>query len=337
MAARRVEFLDTLRGLAAAAVVVFHLNVVGEFPPSAYLTFVKHGWLGVSVFFVLSGYSIHASVLRKPSVRTFVWRRFWRIYPPYLASLLVVCVIVVARKALTGTNDFITLPHTMLGWFEVLTLTTWPVGTTPNINWVYWTLSYEVAFYLWLALVLALPRVRWPLLFAPLVLSLTWHSAPVFFMDQWCLFGLGVALAEWQHERGLLPPLLAITCLVDAILHKVPGETVAGVMTMALVALASSGRGNFLNRIPLLPWVGSWSYSLYLTHVPIGAWLALTIDRHPRHASAASLPVHMAVDAFGLLASCAFAILFWKAVEIPAIAVAHGQAGFGRRPQPATA
>lgn len=321
----RIQFLDTLRGIAAAWVVLFHLNEVGKFAPSAYLWFVKQGWLGVPIFFVLSGYSIHASLLRSPSVSKFLWRRFWRIYPPYLASLILVTGLVVLRKLTSGTNDLIVVPHGLLGWLEVLTLTTKPIGSTPPINWVYWTLTYEAAFYLWLTLALMLPRLRWPIVFAPLVVSLTWHNAPPFFFDQWCLFALGVAIAEWRNERGALPPLLAIICLADALLHRTGGEVIAAGSAFVLVSMALSTRFAWLNRIPLLHRAGDWSYSLYLTHVPIGVWLALRIDPYPRTMSAASLPAHIGIDAFAFAMCCGFAVLFWRLVEKPSIAIAHGK------------
>ena len=341
MQSNRILLLDSLRGFAAAWVVIFHLNEVGKFAPSVYQSFVSAGWLGVPIFFVLSGYSIHASLLRAPTVRTFLWRRFWRIYPPYVASLALVIIAVILRKLTSGNNDLIPLPHGPLGWIEIFTLTTKPVSSTVPINWVYWTLSYEAAFYLWLTIALAFPRIRWPLVFAPVVLSLVWHAAPIFFIDQWCLFALGVAIAEWRHDRNglasVLVPVLITACLIDALIHRKGGETVAAGLTFILVSMAISGRFGWLNRIPVLHRIGDWSYSLYLTHVPIGAWLALRIDPYRRSMSASSLPVHIAIDAMAFSLCCGFAILFWKFIERPSMAVAHRKGIFGREPLPPTA
>lgn len=315
MGRKRFAFLDSMRGFAALWVVLFHLNVVGKFVPSTYQSFVSEGYLGVPIFFVLSGYAIHASVLRVPSIPNFLKRRFFRIYPPYLASVALVIGIVIFEKISTGTNDFITLPHELIEWLETLTLTTQPVTSTNPINWVYWTLSYEAAFYLWLTIGLLAPRLRWPILFIPVIFSLFHHSFPVFFIDHWCLFALGAAIAEWQQEKNPIAILLVILCLLDAMLHRTVGETVAASVAFVLVMMAISKRFNLLNREPILHKVGTWSYSLYLIHVPIGVWLALKIDPFPRSLSIGNLPFHIAIDVYALTVSCIFAYGFWHAIE----------------------
>ena len=325
-AAPRFAFLDSMRGFAAAWVVIFHLNEVGTFTPSVYQSFVKAGSLGVPIFFVLSGYAIHSSLLRGPQLLTFLRRRFFRIYPPYFASLVLVMAVVVYRKLTFGDNDLIAIPHDVVGWIATLTLTTKPVTSTPVINWVYWTLSYEAAFYLWLTIALIAPRLRWPILFAPSLLSLIWHAAPVFFIDQWCLFALGAAIAEWQREPKLLVLALVATCLLDAVLHRTTGEALAAVISAALVLMALSSRFAWLNREAVLSRAGIWSYSLYLVHVPMGVWLALKVDPYPRVLSARNLPVHLAIDAFAMAVSCGAAWLFWRMIENPAQRFAHRKA-----------
>jgi peptidoglycan/LPS O-acetylase OafA/YrhL len=76
---RRYVFIGTLRALAACSVVLFHLNVVRVFPPGIYHSVVKHGWLGVTAFFVISGFAVHSSLMRSTNPAAFLGRRFWRI------------------------------------------------------------------------------------------------------------------------------------------------------------------------------------------------------------------------------------------------------------------
>lgn len=78
----RYVVIDSLRGLAACSVILFHLNVVGLFPPGIYQTIVEHGWLGVTVFFVVSGFAVYSSLMRSANFTSFLSRRFWRIYLP---------------------------------------------------------------------------------------------------------------------------------------------------------------------------------------------------------------------------------------------------------------
>ena len=108
----RLTTVDMLRGMAALAVVIYHARerlwcgtsrLVSEagFPTTpneltAYLLSVfRFGWLGVPLFFVLSGYCVHRSFahrLQADSASSIDWRayacrRLWRIYPVYLAAL----------------------------------------------------------------------------------------------------------------------------------------------------------------------------------------------------------------------------------------------------------
>jgi len=97
-----------MRGIAILMVVFYHvfcynagnsLPWTGWFqnfkaPPSQYYLWfypMSFGWAGVALFFVLSGFCIHFSFLRSKNftIRNFFWRRFCRIYPAYLAALLV--------------------------------------------------------------------------------------------------------------------------------------------------------------------------------------------------------------------------------------------------------
>jgi peptidoglycan/LPS O-acetylase OafA/YrhL len=154
-------------------------------------------------------------------------------------------------------------------------------------------------------------------------LSLIWHNAPVFFINQWCLFALGAAIAEWLDKPTALVPALVITSLCDALMHLTIGEVVAASSAFVLVVMAVSARFAWINREPVLHRLGDWSYSLYLTHVPIGVWVALGVDPYPRTLGASSFCLHLAFDAFAFTVCVVFAFVFWNLVERPAIAMSH--------------
>jgi peptidoglycan/LPS O-acetylase OafA/YrhL len=95
---RRLPGLDTLRALAVLAVMLYHLTIFGELP-ARILPLTYFGWMGVDLFFVLSGFLIGQQVLKpylkgeRLAVRSFYRRRAFRILPAYLAVLaLYVCV-----------------------------------------------------------------------------------------------------------------------------------------------------------------------------------------------------------------------------------------------------
>jgi len=88
----RLFGLDTLRALAILVVVFYHLTVFGELPWRI-LCVTDFGWMGVDLFFVLSGFLIGQQVLkpyltgRRPSITEFYRRRMYRILPAYLVVL----------------------------------------------------------------------------------------------------------------------------------------------------------------------------------------------------------------------------------------------------------
>jgi peptidoglycan/LPS O-acetylase OafA/YrhL len=86
----RLPGLDTLRAAAIVAVMLYHLE---SFLPERMTVIAQFGWMGVDLFFVLSGYLIGMQLLRpfvlgeRPSVREFYRRRAYRILPAYLVVL----------------------------------------------------------------------------------------------------------------------------------------------------------------------------------------------------------------------------------------------------------
>lgn len=107
--------LDALRGLAILGVVSFHtlpLDLSTDSP----LSWIRYGGtIGVSFFFVLSGFSVHLSQLRKDeskpfSCLRFLWQRLKRLYTPYLATILMAIAINIAWAALRGQSLFSLAP-----------------------------------------------------------------------------------------------------------------------------------------------------------------------------------------------------------------------------------
>lgn len=84
--------LDTLRAFAVLAVMLYHLTIFGELP-TRLLPVARFGWMGVDLFFVLSGFLIGQQVCKpylcgqRPAIGGFYSRRAYRILPAYLAVL----------------------------------------------------------------------------------------------------------------------------------------------------------------------------------------------------------------------------------------------------------
>src|SRR5689334_14543570 len=91
----RISTVDSLRGIASLAVCWFHLtNGNPSFLTGGPLkSSGTYGWLGVEMFFVISGfvipYSLHKAGYDLKSFGTFVAKRIIRLDPPYLVSIVI--------------------------------------------------------------------------------------------------------------------------------------------------------------------------------------------------------------------------------------------------------
>ena len=96
--------LDTLRALAIALVMLYHFMIQGLLP-SALEPVARVGWIGVDLFFVLSGFLIGSQLMRpllkgeRLSLREFYRRRAYRILPAFLTVMLLYATVPVWREA----------------------------------------------------------------------------------------------------------------------------------------------------------------------------------------------------------------------------------------------
>lgn len=151
--------LDLLRALAIALVVFYHAGIYGFALPHDWHRFGcwhRFGWVGVDLFFVLSGYLIAGPLLeplahgKRPNLVRFFWRRALRILPAYL-------VILVVYFFLPSLREFpeIPPPWKFLAFVQNIGL----CGGTACSH--AWSLCVEGQFYLVLPFLLLL-IVRWP-------------------------------------------------------------------------------------------------------------------------------------------------------------------------------
>jgi peptidoglycan/LPS O-acetylase OafA/YrhL len=160
----RLGWLDALRGWAALVVVGFHLSpqILGTERHLAIMRFIDLGKYGVLLFFLVSGYVIPMSLERHGSLRRFWIGRLCRIYPAYLAT-----IAVVAALAATGllTWQASLRAETVTGVLAHATMTSDLLGLRGAVR-VFWTLAYEMTFYLVVAGLFAWRLHRHSALFA---------------------------------------------------------------------------------------------------------------------------------------------------------------------------
>jgi peptidoglycan/LPS O-acetylase OafA/YrhL len=157
----RLDVLDGLRGIAVLLVLWYHVWQISWLrAPFAWLEFVPEtGFVGVHLFFFLSGFVIVYPFVRAaqrgvptPGWGNFAWRRFIKIVPSYLVSIVVAFSVGYSQQlpAVSGGNTVTSVIA------HLLFVHTWFPQTYASINGVLWTLALEVQFYccfplIWLA------------------------------------------------------------------------------------------------------------------------------------------------------------------------------------------
>jgi hypothetical protein len=281
-----LQLIDGLRGIAAMLVVCFHL--VGR-TSAAWLS--SRGYLGVAIFFVLSGFVITSSIgeqrISAGFLGRFAARRSIRLDIPYWSSILVAVVLALAALRFGVPRPWITAPQILAHMFYLQEI----LGFR-EISQAYWTLCLEIQFYLTLILGLwaaQFARIRveadafQSAFIGGILLSVLCNTGFIgsprgFMPPYWWAFALG-AETYWLSIRRIplryfLISLVAVM-LLPWMIHS--DWRLVGACTAALLIVAArlgtmhtwlSGRiAQFLGRI---------SYSLYLFH-PLVGWMAQSV------------------------------------------------------------
>lgn len=267
----RNYIVDILRFIAVTWVALFHFNETTAFQHNWYRLIVKHGHLGVPIFFVISGYCIALSANHSTSVKDFLVRRFFRIYPIYWISLLIVLLAVATNIMFYGVNSVAQLPQNPFQIGTTLLALTSPLTDVRVINWVYWSLTVELIFYAIIGLYILLKekyRFIWISIISILPFFYPYQEKGfLFFVQYWPAFLLGFAAYHMfirQDLKNMFLILLSIVTLALSIHSNY--FKLACIITVIIIIYGSLRpiKSNFISSI------GNYSYAIYLIHVPIG-------------------------------------------------------------------
>ncbi len=96
---RRISFLDGLRGVAIILVVFFHAYgnpyQFGRYPyGDTFAGVISYGWVGVQLFFMISGFVIFMTLEKCRNFQEFICRRWLRLFPAMLMCSLIIYLTV---------------------------------------------------------------------------------------------------------------------------------------------------------------------------------------------------------------------------------------------------
>ena len=326
--APRLGELDGLRGLAVAAVMCCHFTDIAAPVTGAdriLLALAGSGWIGVDLFFVLSGFLITGILVdakgSEDFLRTFYIRRFWRIFPIYYLLLTVLLLTSPLHPVFSLEGSEYRAPGLFFYGANYMT----EAGGWPSRPLIHlWSLSVEEHFYIFwpvlvamlslrrlaaatVVLLLAVPLLRALLLAAGA--SGTSIYVPTHTRIDTLLFGALLAIVLRLYPGGARRPVAGAAVafvaagLAAAWLAGPRGVVWQGWMPfqltwgfsllaagftgllVATLGLAESNPYRRMLRCRPLVRIGKLSYGIYLFHVPIDAW-ARNLGLHPaRHAT----------------------------------------------------
>lgn len=327
--------LDGLRAVAVSAVIAYHCS----------RDFLPGGFVGVDIFFVLSGFLI-TSLLMAEFHRTgniafkeFYIRRAMRLWPP----LLVLLAIFLASAPFLFPETPALAEAIYAGFY--LSDYSKALLHTPRILGHTWSLAVEEHYYLLWPVVILLITRRWPahafsILAIAFVAATAWRIADATLWNDYnltyyrfdtrmsgLLLGSAIAVLPWRPQTAVANGLAAagvlgiLWCFVALSWDTLPpllyggsiADVAAGCIVLSLAASGSTVLGRVLSWPPIV-YIGAISYSLYLWHYPIVR--AMRDNQDP-----------LTLTAVVVVASLVVSVMSYELLEKPMKAMRHRRAG----------
>ena len=285
-------------------VVLFHLSgnlkpQLSELLPNMVNVIFSYGYLGVPIFFVISGfvisYSLRSAHVTGKYVGNFMVRRSIRLDLTYWASILLALVLLIAKNKVTGSEESLpSVSEIIIHMFYLQDLMRLEPHT---ISVVYWTLCLEVQFYLfyillmWFAQKISIYGSVFIVISVSVAVGiysiiLDFGIAKIFipglFVSNWHYFLLGVLTSYAVQGLRYGKNILIIWLLIEVIFQisvSVKAYAIAGVCTSLVIYTVCKNKNidRILSFKPIL-YLGAISYPLYLLHPDIG-WKIISLGK----------------------------------------------------------
>ncbi|WP_316235394.1 MULTISPECIES: acyltransferase [unclassified Bradyrhizobium] len=290
----RLVVLDLLRCIAALSIFAFHFWYLGstqagtEFAAMPRIPIFRYGFLGVELFFIISGYVIFMTLQTK-TITQFALARFVRLFPTFWFCIVLTTTVLWAYR---GSGPSMA---TLLANFTMEP----SVFGVASVDGVYWSLAVELEFYFLIGIIMVCAGKRYftHALAAALVVDLI-QKAMFFFDHPWhsiilsspflSYFGIGIAAYMWHRSasrESLLLLFLSVPGAIFATLDKtaflayyflqteISRFVTVGCLLLATVAIwLLPGLNRLIPETARSPIVfcGGVTYPLYLLHQEIG-------------------------------------------------------------------
>ena len=347
----RLDYIDSLRGIAALLVIWLHVSEVfvrlstsGAWLYDAAWA-INSGRVGVVLFFAISGFVIPSSLRStapggaREALRAFLIHRFFRLFPVYWVSVLAACMLgwtLMQPFSVSTALMNLTMVQTVFGF--------------PDVIGLYWTLRIELVFYALCAGLFVIGGLHWPAWLAAgvvagllcyvgghalrrLIPSETWPEDLVQFPSYALFLAFmfwGALFRRWHDGRLHFAPTAsaAVLVLFPLLVCTAPpliallnfwrptrlGDTVAHALGLGTFILCTTC---WRLRGPVGAWLGEISYSLYLFH-PIVFYVLFELVRQGRVPALAGL--HVGTYVFlSVLLTIGVASATYYGIERPAI------------------
>jgi peptidoglycan/LPS O-acetylase OafA/YrhL len=313
-----ISVINSLRGLAALSVCIYHFvcTTTGFVTDDDVLNVFHYGSKGVQVFFIISGIVIPLSMIKSGYSFSlffkFILKRFTRIEPPYIGVVIIGIIYLVVRNYIPSSTPIDLTPS----FRDVLLHIGYLVPFFEDAKWinpVFWTLSIEFQYYLFLAVTFPLVLTGkniFRILFYVIVigLPLVFMSGQAFFTYWSPYFSLGIFYILLRTNKIKSLEYFIITIITSAVIAYNQGflDLFIGLGTLLVINQFS----NFKNRLG--EFFGNISYSVYLLHSIIGS----AFINFMSHKVTEPLD-KLIVIIIGILITIVASYLYWRVIEKP--------------------
>lgn len=273
---KRIVELDSLRGIAAIFVMIYHyfyrFDVLYKHPHFE-TKWASIGVFGVELFFLISGFVIFWSIRNIKKNLPFLISRFTRLYPTFWVAIIIsftlVCIFGLPGREVSIKEMFLNF-FMFHGYLNI-----------PSVDGVYWTLMIELSFYFWIFLLLILKKTKQIDYFLILFLipSLCYNLdffhcpdkvASFFLLKYISFFSIGIFFYKLKTNQCKTSTYIAFTLAFITSLCTSKMTYIPIILFIHLLFFISIKEYSKILRSRVLVFLGNISYPLYLIHQNLG-------------------------------------------------------------------